>query len=281
MQAHRNFVELVPILTTPAGRCLTVENELKVDVNITSFYLDALLIKPGLALLSALPELSSYTGWTKPFVLNASRLPIEKDTNSFTLHSSYDGRHYHFDFEDILNLIKRLNPPMLILPEGITEERLPSWLQYSETIFSFFPISNLPEAFGDRDFGVYLDCNQHQDQFDNLKSLAPKITYVTGDISVEDMQALPKSDVVYLETNTPAADGYQGVVYHSGGALNLMDEQYAYQFELIDQTCTCPTCAQGFSRAYLHHLLLQTPLLCQRYLIQHNLHFARATWTSL
>lgn len=276
MQAQRNFVEIVPVLTTPAGRCLTVANWLDADVEITSFHLDALLLKPGLSLLNTLSELSSYTGWTKPFILNASRLPMEKEANGFTLHSSYDGRHYHFDFDDVLNVIKRLNPPMLILPESITEERLPGWLQRSETISLFFPITNLPGGSGDRDFGVYLDYNQHQDQIDSLKMLPHKPVYVTGEMPLKDMQALQKKDIAYVETNTPAADGYNGVVYHSGGTLNIMDEQYAYQFALIDEACVCPTCHQGFSRAYLHHLLAQTPLLCQRYLIQHNMHFTRS-----
>ena len=42
------------------------------------------------------------------------------------------------------------------------------------------------------------------------------------------------------------------------------------QFETIDPECTCPTCSQQFTKAYLHHLLQQTPLLCHRLLIQHN-----------
>jgi queuine tRNA-ribosyltransferase len=41
----------------------------------------------------------------------------------------------------------------------------------------------------------------------------------------------------------------------------------------IDDTCDCPCCAGGYSRAYLRHLYLAGEILALRLLSQHNLHF--------
>lgn len=74
----------------------------------------------------------------------------------------------------------------------------------------------------------------------------------------------------YVESNQPALDGYHGIVYEKSNSFSVQDETQRLQFEVIDCACGCPTCRQGFTRAYLHHLFQHTPLLCQRLLIQHN-----------
>ena len=71
-------------------------------------------------------------------------------------------------------------------------------------------------------------------------------------------------------SDRPARDALQGVVYNRDGALSLQDSNFALNFELIDADCACPTCQQAFTRAYLHHLLQSTPILCQRFLMMHN-----------
>lgn len=74
----------------------------------------------------------------------------------------------------------------------------------------------------------------------------------------------------WIESDTPAANGMKGRIYTSSGVIDITDSSHALQFFPLDDACACPTCQTGFTRAYLHHLLAQTPLLCQRYLIQHN-----------
>ena len=73
-----------------------------------------------------------------------------------------------------------------------------------------------------------------------------------------------------IETDEPGQDALQGIVYETVNKINLADSTYSMDFKLIDNDCECPTCAQNFTRAYLHHLYHHTPLLCQRFLIQHN-----------
>jgi queuine tRNA-ribosyltransferase len=51
---------------------------------------------------------------------------------------------------------------------------------------------------------------------------------------------------------------------------NILDETYENDLNLLVAGCNCPSCAQGFTRAYLQHLYKQTPLLAHRYLAMHN-----------
>lgn len=76
--------------------------------------------------------------------------------------------------------------------------------------------------------------------------------------------------VEYIESCEPAQLGLNGTVYTTEGIIDLKDERFAQQFETINSRCSCCTCAASFTKAYLHHLFLHTPLLCQRLLIQHN-----------
>lgn len=76
-------------------------------------------------------------------------------------------------------------------------------------------------------------------------------------------------------SDRPAHDALQGRVYQSDGLLSLQDPLYALDFQLLEAHCVCPTCQQSFTRAYLHHLLQSTPLLCQRLLMMHNVFWIR------
>ena len=76
-------------------------------------------------------------------------------------------------------------------------------------------------------------------------------------------------------SDRPAQDALQGRVYQSDGLLSLQDPLYALDFQWLEAHCACPTCQQGFTRAYLHYLLQSTPLLCQRLLMMHNVFWIR------
>lgn len=47
--------------------------------------------------------------------------------------------------------------------------------------------------------------------------------------------------------------------------------EYKTQFEPLQKTCACPTCKLNLTKAYLHHLWFEVPLLAQRYLAMHNI----------
>lgn len=81
------------------------------------------------------------------------------------------------------------------------------------------------------------------------------------------------NDETLMVSDKPAADALAGIVYTHSDAIDLTKTCYAEDFNVIDAHCACPSCRQGLTRAYLHHLFVQTPLLCQRFLIQHNAHY--------
>lgn len=76
----------------------------------------------------------------------------------------------------------------------------------------------------------------------------------------------------FTKCDKPAQDALQGLMYTSNTAETLLitDKKYAMDFTVLDDACTCPACADGFTRAYFHHLYTHTPLLCQRWLVMHN-----------
>lgn len=119
------------------------------------------------------------------------------------------------------------------------------------------------------------------------------------------------AQIAYIETNLPAQDAISGKVYttksqdhqedlsfekdsynsnnDSNGdfgnfaaakskanpvsIIQLTDLLNPKPHQVIDENCQCPTCAQGLTQAYLQHLFFNTPLLCYRFLIQHNAYF--------
>jgi queuine tRNA-ribosyltransferase len=41
----------------------------------------------------------------------------------------------------------------------------------------------------------------------------------------------------------------------------------------IDESCQCPVCCGGYTRAYLRHLFVAGEILALRLLSQHNIHY--------
>jgi len=77
-------------------------------------------------------------------------------------------------------------------------------------------------------------------------------------------------DSKYKICNQPAQDAFAGICYNQSTKMNLLAPQYEQDFYLLAENCDCESCMQGVTRSYLHHLLLHTPLLAQRYLVMHN-----------
>ena len=264
-----NNSQFIPVLTTEAGRCLTTANWQDVGVKAAEFDLTSLLMKPGLAVLAALPDLSTYTGWAAPSVLNAT-MPGSNRDGGYTIRSEYDGSRTHYTVDDILNLISQLRPQMVIMPHGSRQV----WRSLSDSIMPFFFVDDLPEQ-ADRPYGVYF----YYDTTMSILSLVQAVQkyqdmpcYVGGELSLPLMNELAEYGVQFLSSDVPAREACQGVVYYKDVTFSLKHDDQTTNFDVIDDQCHCPTCVQKLSCAYLHHLLEHTPLLCQRFLIQHNIY---------
>jgi queuine tRNA-ribosyltransferase len=54
--------------------------------------------------------------------------------------------------------------------------------------------------------------------------------------------------------------------------INILKAENQNNSDPIDKNCQCPVCHEGFSRAYLHHLVKEKEILGIRLLTLHNLY---------
>lgn len=265
----------IPNLSTPAGSCLTTANWQEVLVTRVAYSLEALLVKPGLEILEAMPSLKEYMNWPGPLVLNAQNLKVNQE-GVIKISSPFDGSKIQLHASKVLDLIRHLQPDAVVFPEGLLGANEGFWEQWEKTgIFPFVPYRHaleLPEALS---FGIHSPINTAQD-YPNLAQrinlTLPRSYYFTGAYPSEGVSQLQNLQGVFIESDMPASDAAQGLMYSPQGLIDLKAKEQAFVFERLDSDCACPTCKQQFTQAYLHHLLQHTPLLCQRLLIQHNIY---------
>lgn len=233
-----NTARLVPVLTSNAGSCLTQDNWQQVGITMAALYLDALLMKPGLDFLKSLTDLKSYYPWCGELVLNASTLH-ENKAGFYRVRSQYDGEIIEMDAPAIIALMIALKPDYVVLSQS-----LKSQCQFLK-----------PEWQGIRLLSAEEGSYHHRNRLADFLA--------------------DKGKVGLVEADFPAADAMQGCIYDQGQAINLLDNQYSQDFTVLSTGCACPVCLECHTRAYFHHLLQHTPLLAQRLLIQHNVHYCQ------
>ncbi len=74
----------------------------------------------------------------------------------------------------------------------------------------------------------------------------------------------------YLYANLKLASDLAEVHYD---IVRIKKEEFKKDLGPLDQTCQCPTCQSGYSRAYLHHLFNVGEPLAARLATVHNLYF--------
>lgn len=77
----------------------------------------------------------------------------------------------------------------------------------------------------------------------------------------------------FWASDEPAQHAMHGMIYQAEGQYNLLAPEFTQDFNLLAEGCACPTCQQSLTRAYLQHLLQNTALLCQRFLLIHNVYW--------
>ncbi|WP_058534725.1 tRNA-guanine transglycosylase [Legionella saoudiensis] len=254
----------IPVGTSEAGLCLTAANWQEAKVNTLSFSLEFLLYKPGIALLKKI-SLSKYLGWSGAIILNASSLSANRE-GTYLLKSPFDGSKTKLSAMELVELIVHLNPDAVILPKKILQDCPQLWTILKKSIMPFFNAEELSQYQPSQEHGVYF----HETDASLLEKWAQVPRYVMGDFNAESINHLRAQGVEYIETDAPVNAAFNGKVYSRQGEIDLTNKVTEIQFEPIDSTCTCPVCTQQFTKAYFHHLIEHTPLLCQRFLIQHN-----------
>lgn len=262
----------IPVLTSEAGSCLTEANWQEVHSHSAAYYLDSLLLKPGFELLNKIPDLAAYLGWSGTLILNASRLLANKE-GIFILTSPYDGSKIKLTPGELLDLILKLKPDMVLMPKNSLQNFPDLWDKWDDTIVPFLSSGDLFQQELHREHGVYSILEHSSLNKATVEQLAKRKQvpcYISGEINLDLIKLSAAQGIEYIESDEPARLAMQGQVYNKEGLINLIDVQTEMEFSPIDAECLCPTCSRQLTKAYLHHLFLHTPLLCQRFLIQHN-----------
>lgn len=95
--------------------------------------------------------------------------------------------------------------------------------------------------------------------------------YILPSHAISGALSAPIWDRPYTILTKPIADALSGNVYTSDGSVHITSEDNQKAHDIIDPYCTCPTCTQGFTKAYLAHIFQHAPLLGYRLLLSHNI----------
>ncbi len=270
LAAVQNFI---PVLTSEAGLCLTTANWQEAKVTAASYSLERLLYKPGQDVLQKISDLAHYLACPGMLVINAATLVANKE-KVYVLKSPYDGARIKLTLEEVIELIQHLKPDAVILPQNIMRDFPQIWDKWNDAIVPFIHVNDLEKHDVVKPHGVYFNV-LNELNWEQLDQWSHRTRYIMGRFDSELIQRLRHKGIGFIETDEPAQAAMQGRVYSQEGTVDLTDSKAQMQFEMIDADCACPTCSQQFTRAYLHHLLQHTPLLCQRFLIQHNVFYVQ------
>jgi queuine tRNA-ribosyltransferase len=266
----------IPSLTTSEGSALLAEDWERIGIHIVAYDLPMLLAKPGLDLLKQIPLLSRYVGWQGQLVLNASHLQ-QNHQGFYTVRSPYDGSIQQFSAEMILALIKTLQPDIFVLATGMFKQIDESLSKSMQIIIPYDDVFAMNHT--DLYAGILLAFDETTEKLTDLMIKKEKIAhlntpcYFSGSFSLQLHQQLKNLGFMWIESNRPAQDAVNGIVYCEHEVKSIQDLSMATAFEPLDDKCQCVACQSQLTRAYLHHLYLNTPALCQRFLIQHNVNY--------
>ena len=71
----------------------------------------------------------------------------------------------------------------------------------------------------------------------------------------------------------PTRTARMGTAFSNEGRLNLKNARFRHDHQTLDEGCPCPACSQGFTRAYIHHLVRQREMTGAILLSLHNIHY--------
>lgn len=100
-----------------------------------------------------------------------------------------------------------------------------------------------------------------------------QVRYLMGVGLPEDIVAAVECGMDIFDCIIPTRYAREGTVFTWDGKMRLQDKTYRKDRYPIDTSCQCVSCAGGFSRAYLRHLLFADEPLYGTLATLHNLQF--------
>ena len=102
---------------------------------------------------------------------------------------------------------------------------------------------------------------------------ADRPRYLMGVGLPEDLVASVEAGMDIHDCVIPTRYAREGTAFSWDGKMRMKDKKFRKDRYPIDTSCTCPSCAGGFSRSYLRHLLFAGETLGEMLMTLHNLHF--------
>jgi len=111
---------------------------------------------------------------------------------------------------------------------------------------------------------------------DVLTQVAPQLDarrphYLMGVGTLRDLIAAIGAGIDMFDCVLPTRNARNGQAITRRGAISIKQARYKEDAAPLDETCGCPCCRGGYSRAYLRHLFMAGEILVLRLLSHHNL----------
>ena len=118
----------------------------------------------------------------------------------------------------------------------------------------------------------------HDQMYSVLDDVVPhlprnKPTYLMGVGTPENILEGVERGIDFFDCVYPSRNGRHGNLYTNHGTLRIRNAKYEKDMRPIDESCGCPVCRGGYSRAYVRHLLKAGEALGLRFCVMHNLYF--------
>ena len=111
----------VPIVSTQAGSCLTMQNYFAAGVKVIAYELSVLLFKPGMRVLSHCQSLAEYLGWSGKVVILID-LPPKNSKDLYRIISPYDGQKLVFDDTQLAIWLEQLKGDPILSDYKMTDQ---------------------------------------------------------------------------------------------------------------------------------------------------------------
>jgi queuine tRNA-ribosyltransferase len=96
--------------------------------------------------------------------------------------------------------------------------------------------------------------------------------YLMGVGTPSDLLAAIEQGIDMFDCVMPTRNARNGQAFTREGTIVIKQARYKDDPRPVDESCACPCCAGGYSRAYLRHLYLAGEMLVLRLFSAHNLH---------
>ncbi|MBQ6360867.1 MAG: tRNA guanosine(34) transglycosylase Tgt [Lachnospiraceae bacterium] len=118
----------------------------------------------------------------------------------------------------------------------------------------------------------------HAQMYEILDAVVPELpqnkpVYLMGVGTPANILEAVDRGVDFFDCVYPTRNGRHGHVYTNHGKMNMMNACYETDPRPIEEGCSCPVCREGYSRAYIRHLLKAKEMLGLRFCVLHNLSF--------